>query len=219
MLKYILFDVDGTISDTSEGILNGFMYALPRLGLPVPDDKQALRPLIGPPLTRSLMERYGISREAAEEGLRLYREYYGPIGTTECFPYPGIPALLTELREAGVTLMTATSKAEPFTRAALAHLGLSDAFDFLGCADMANLRREKEDVIAHILAHFPDMNGDNTVMVGDRVYDIIGAHLHRLPVIFCTYGFARPGETEGQSPDYTVDSVAALRATLIHMIK
>ena len=189
MLKYLLFDVDGTVSDTSEGILNGVLFALEHIGLPVPADKNELRSLIGPPLPQSLMARYGVSEEVAMEGLRQYRVYYGPIGTKQCIPYPGIAELLRDLRAAGLTVMTATSKAEPFTRAALAHLGLGDAFDFLGCADMENIRREKEDVIAYIKAHFPDMNGENTVMVGDRVYDVIGAHLNGLPVIHCTYGF------------------------------
>lgn len=217
MLKYVLFDVDGTVSDTSEGILNGFMYALPRIGLPLPADKNDLRPMIGPPLPQSLMERYGISQELAMEGLRQYRVYYGPIGTKECIPYPGMPELLRELRAAGLCVITATSKAEPFTRAALTHLGLGDAFDFLGCADMENVRREKEDVIAYIKAHFPDMNGENTVMVGDRVYDVIGAHLNGLPVIHCTYGFAQPGETVGHTPEYTVDTVVQLRELLFSL--
>lgn len=217
MLKYVLFDIDGTISDTSEGILNGFMYALPRIGLPLPQDKNDLRPLIGPPLPQSLMAKYGISEELAMEGLRQYRVYYGPIGTKECFPYPGIPALLADLRAAGLCMITATSKAEPFTRKALEHLGLSDAFDFLGCADMENTRREKEDVIAYVMSHFPDMSGENTIMVGDRVYDMIGAHLNGLPVISCTYGFAQPGEWEEQNPEYTADSVAQLRDILFSL--
>lgn len=218
MLKYVLFDLDGTVADTSEGILNGYMYALPRIGLPVPVDKNELRPMIGPPLIRTLRERYGISEELAQEGLRQYRAYLGPIGAGECTAYPGIPALLQELREAGLTVITATSKAEPFTRATLGHLGLSDAFDYLGCADMEDRRREKEDVIAHIMTKFPDMNGENTVMVGDRVYDVIGAHLNGLPVILCTYGFAQPGETEGETPDHTADTVDKLREILLSMI-
>ncbi|MBO7176177.1 MAG: HAD hydrolase-like protein [Clostridia bacterium] len=217
MLKYVLFDLDGTVSDTSEGILNGYLYAWPRIGLPVPADKNDLRFIIGPPLPQSLMAHYGLSEELAMEGLRQYRSYYGPIGTKECIPYPGMPELLRELRAAGLTVMTATSKAEPFTRTALEHLGLSDAFDFLGCADMENTRVEKEDVIAYIREHFPDINGENTVMVGDRVYDVVGAHLHGLPVIHCTYGFVQPGELEGHEPDYTVHTVEELRALLISM--
>lgn len=174
--------------------------------------------MIGPPLPRSLMERYGVSEETAYEGLRQYRVYYGPIGSGECTVYPGIPALLAELRARGLRVITATSKAEPFTRATLAHLGLSDAFDFLGCADMENRRREKEDVIAHVKANFPDICAENTVMVGDRVYDVVGAHLNALPVILCTYGFAQPGELDAEVPDYSVSSVAELRALLLSLI-
>ncbi len=218
MLKYVLFDLDGTVADTSEGILNGYMYALPRIGLPVPADKNDLRPMIGPPLVRTLQELYGISEEVAREGLRLYREYLGPIGTKECAAYPGMPALLAELRARGIRVMTATSKTESFTRATLEHLGLSEAFDFLGCADIKDCRREKEDVIAYVREQFPDMNGENTIMVGDRVYDAIGARLNGLPVIWCTYGFAQPNEMEGEHPDYTADTVAELRELLISMI-
>lgn len=217
MLKYVLFDLDGTVSDTSEGILNGYLYAWPRIGLPLPADKNDLRPIIGPPLPQSLMAHYGISEELAMEGLRQYRAYYGPIGTKECIPYPGMPELLRELRAAGLTVITATSKAEPFTRAALEHLGLGDAFDFLGCADMENIRREKEDVIAYIREHFPDINGKNTIMVGDRVYDVIGAHIHGLSVIHCTYGFAQPSELEGNTPEYSVDTVEELKNLLFSL--
>ena len=218
MLKYVLFDVDGTISDTSEGILNGLMYALPHMGQPLPADKQELRPLIGPPLVRSFQDMYGVSEEVAREGLRQYRSYYGPIGTSECVAYPGIPALLAELRERGASVMTATSKAEPFARAALAHLGLTDAFDFLGCADLEDKRREKEDVIAHVRAHFPDMNASNTIMIGDRVYDVIGARLNDIPVVYCAWGYAQPGEMEDHAPDYTVHTVEELRALLLSML-
>lgn len=219
MLKYVLFDVDGTVSDTSEGILNGLMYALPRIGLPLPADKNDLRPMIGPPLVRSFQNFFGVSEEVAREGLRQYRDYYGPIGTKECVPYPGIPALLAELRERGLAVMTATSKAEPFARAALEHLSLTDAFDFMGCADLEDKRREKEDVIAYVRAHFPDMDASNTVMIGDRVYDVIGAHLNSLPVVYCAWGYAQPGELEGHAPDYTVHTVEELRRLLISMIQ
>ena len=215
MLKYVLFDVDGTISDTSEGILNGILYALPRIGLPQPADKNDLRPMIGPPLVRSFQNQFGVSEEVAREGLRQYRAYYGPIGTSECVAYPGIPALLAELRERGFSVMTATSKAELFARAALAHLGLTDAFDFLGCADLEDKRREKEDVIAYVREHFPDMDASNTVMIGDRVYDVIGARMNGIPVIWCAWGYAQPGEMDGYVPDYTVETVAELRELLI----
>ena len=219
MLKYVLFDVDGTISDTSEGILNGLMYALPRIGLPVPADKQELRYLIGPPLVRAFQKIYGVSEEVAQEGLRQYRSYYGPIGTSECVAYPGIPALLSELRERGLLVMTATSKVELFARAALDHLGLTDAFDFLGCADMEDKRREKEDVIAYVRAKFPDMDASNTVMIGDRIYDVIGAEMNSIPVIHCAWGYAQPGELEGHEPDYTVQTVEELRTLLLSMIQ
>ena len=218
MLKYVLFDLDGTVADTSEGILNGYMYALPRIGLPVPADKNELRPMIGPPLVRTLQERYGISEELAQEGLRQYRAYLGPIGSKECCAYPGIPALLCELREKGLTVMTATSKAEPFTRSTLEHLGLPEAFDYLGCADMGSLRREKEDVIAYIMTQFPDMNGENTVMVGDRVYDVIGARINGLPVVWCEWGLAQPGEMGNETPNHTAQTVAELRTILLSMM-
>ena len=117
MLKYVLFDVDGTISDTSEGILNGLMYALPRIGLPVPADKQELRYLIGPPLVRAFQKIYGVSEEVAQEGLRQYRSYYGPIGTSECVAYPGIPALLSELRERGLSRANAMAHVRVFSAA------------------------------------------------------------------------------------------------------
>ncbi len=219
MLKYVLFDVDGTISDTSEGILNGLMYALPRIGLPLPADKQDLRPMIGPPLVSSFQKLYGVSEEVARESLRQYRAYYGPIGTKECVAYPGIPALLAELRERGLSVMTATSKAEPFARAALEYLHLTDAFDFMGCADLEDKRREKEEVIAYVRAHFPDMDASNTVMIGDRVYDVIGARLNDIPVILCAWGYAQPGEMEGHEPDYTVTTVEELRELLLSMIR
>lgn len=215
MLKYILFDLDGTIADTSEGILNGYLYCMPRIGLPVPADKNELRPMIGPPLSRVLQERYGVSREVGEEGFRLFREYLGLRGTKECEVYPGMPALLRELREHDLRVMIATSKSTVYARATLEHLGLLDAFEFLGCADPVTGRREKEDVIAYVREHFPDICAENTVMVGDRVYDVIGARLNGLPVIWCSFGLAQPGEMGDEIPDYTARTVAELREILI----
>lgn len=217
MLKYVLFDLDGTLSDTSEGILNGFMYMLEKLGLPLPADKQELRPMLGPPIPRSLVERYGTSREVAEEGLRLYRVYYGPIGTRECCVFPGIPELLGTLHARGIKVVTATSKAEPFARSVLEHLGIAEYIDFFGCADMGMLRREKEDVLAYVMEQLPDLRPENAIMVGDREFDVIGARTVGLRCIACTYGYASPGELEAQKPDYTVDTVAQLQKLLISL--
>ena len=133
--QYVLFDLDGTLTDSQEGIINSVIYALDYYGIPV-EDRNTLRVFVGPPLVDSMMRYYGFDREKAMEAVMKYREYFSTKGLFENSVYPGIEALLQRLKERGYTLMVATSKPEKFTLTILEHFGLLPYFDFVGSATM-----------------------------------------------------------------------------------
>lgn len=215
MLRHVLFDLDGTLTDPATGITNSIMYAMPRFGLTPPADRRELYHFIGPPLRDNMIRTFGLSYEDGERMLAAYREYFSTKGLLENEVYEGIPHLLKTLCERGVQVHLATSKPEKFARQIIEHFGLLPYFTFIGAADMEGVLHTKRDVIAHVLANVPDITPENAVMVGDRDVDITGAHACGLRCIACTYGYASPGELEAQKPDYTVDTVAQLQKLLI----
>ena len=174
MRQYILFDLDGTLTDPGPGITNSVAYALERFSI-FPATREELFPYIGPPLTWSFQQYHGLTPQQAEEALGYYRERFAVKGLFENAVYPGIPAMLERLRRAGATLLIATSKPEEFTLRILEHFGLSGYFDFVGGNTLDEKRPTKEAVISYIKENYPAISSENAVMVGDRKYDVIGA--------------------------------------------
>ena len=208
----ILFDLDGTLTDPKEGITAAFAYALRRFGIEA--DPDSLTSVIGPPLKDSFMDLYGFSEERAIEAIREYRVYFSQRGWAENIPYPGIDALLAELKREGRELILATSKPELFTRRIMDHFGLSPYFAHICAAPMDESDGgKKENVIAAALRLASDPAG--AVMVGDRSYDIIGAHKNAIPAIGVLYGYGSREELEKAGADRTADSVASL-GELLH---
>ena len=185
MNKTILFDLDGTITDSGEGIINCVIYALERFGLPVPE-RDKLRYFVGPPLHESFVKQ-GVPADRAEEAVAVYRERYVPIGMFENTPYPGIRELLEALKESGCTLYVASSKPEWMCVEILKHFNLDRYFDQICGATMDTSRTCKEDVIAYLIAQ----NGktDNMIMVGDTKYDVIGSKFHGIPCVGVSWGY------------------------------
>lgn len=168
----VLFDLDGTLADNSEGIRNGFKYALEKLGRPesrLPDD------FIGPPLRDTFRGFYGMDEAQTEEAVRLYREYYKPKGIYECVVYPGVQEMLEKLKRAGAGIYLATSKPRVFAEVVLDHTGIMRYFDAVVGAELDGRLGEKPEVIRHILDHLLPQGGLPTVMVGDRWHDAKGA--------------------------------------------
>lgn len=193
MADYILFDFDGTVFDTAEGVEKSVQYALSKFGIEAELDD--LLCFCGPPLTDMFSQKYGMSTEQAELALAYYRERYKPIGWKECRPFDGMEELLRKLGAAGKTLAVATSKPEFFTNSILESYGMSDCFDFVGGSLFDGTRSKKWEVIDYVLAHY-GISPDEAVMVGDRMYDVIGAKKCGVPCVGVRFGYAEPGELE-----------------------
>lgn len=217
MYKYIFFDLDGTITDSTEGITKSISYALINLGYKVPPVEE-LYVFIGPPLKDSFIKYFNMEEETAKEAVRLYRERYSDVGKYECTPYEGIPALFKALKEDGRKLLIASSKPTEFVIDILKHFNMYEYFDVISGADMAGLRGEKEDVIREALRqiNITDDNKKEVVMIGDRHYDINGAKLFGLDSIGVQYGFAEtPTELAEAGATYVVNTVGELSDLLL----
>jgi len=185
--KTILFDLDGTLTDSGEGIINCVIYALERFGLPIPP-REALRYFVGPPLHESFI-RFGVPAEEAENAIKLYRSRYIPIGAYENTPYPGIRELLERLKSDGHKLYVATSKPEAMSIKILEHFDLAKYFTIICGATMDTSRSSKEAVIAYLLEQTG--HADETVMVGDTAFDVIGAKAHNIPTVGVAWGYGK----------------------------
>lgn len=184
MRKGILFDLDGTLTDSGEGIINCAIVALQHFGLPIPS-REELRIFVGPPLGETFV-RFGVPEERVQEAIDVYRSRYIPIGKYENTPYPGIRELLEKLRSDGFLLYVATSKPEQTSVDILEHFDLAKYFDKICGASMDLSRSSKEAVIAYLLKAAP---ADSLIMVGDTKFDVIGAAAHGIPTIGVSWGY------------------------------
>ncbi len=212
--KYLLFDLDGTLTDPGEGITNSVMYALDKFGITI-KDRRELYPYIGPPLTDSFMRYHGLSPAQAEEALAHYRTYFGDRGMFENVPYDGIAALLESLQRKGYTLLIATSKPEEFTIQILQHFSLDKYFAFVAGNTLDESRPTKASVIAYLRERYPEICAKNAVMIGDRKYDIEGARQNSLPSIGVLYGYGSHEELETAG----ATAIAADLAELLSVIE
>lgn len=183
--KVILFDLDGTLTDSGEGIINCAALALKHFGLPIPD-RETMRVFVGPPLHETFV-KFGVPEDKTEEAIAVYRSRYIPIGKFENTPYDGIREMLEKLVAHGHKLFVATSKPETTSVEILEHFDLAKYFTQICGATSDRSRSSKEAVIAYLL----EQNGttDNMIMVGDTVYDIVGAAAHGIPAIGVSWGF------------------------------
>jgi len=202
MKKTILFDLDGTLTDSGEGIINCAIMALEHFGCPIPT-REELRVFVGPPLHESFIN-HGVPADQAEEAIRIYRSRYIPIGAYENTPYPGIRELLEALKKEGHTLYVATSKPEEMSIKILQHFDLAKYFDMICGATMDISRSSKEAVIEYLL--HKNGRADNMVMVGDTKFDVLGARMHGIPTIGVSWGY-------GTVEDMTQAGAAAIAYT------
>lgn len=190
--KTILFDLDGTLTDSGEGIINCASLALKAFGLPVPD-RDTMRVFVGPPLHETFV-KFGVPAEKADEAVAVYRSRYIPIGKYENTPYPGIRELLEQLRSDGHKLYVATSKPEEMSVDILEHFDLAKYFTCICGATMDRSRSTKEAVIAYLLNRCG--GAENAVMVGDTAFDVIGAKQHGIPTIGVSWGYGQVSDME-----------------------
>ena len=185
MNKTILFDLDGTLTDSGEGIINCAILALEHFGLPIPD-RETLRVFVGPPLHETFI-KFGVPADKADEAVAVYRSRYVPIGMFENAPYPGIRELLDALKKQGHKLYVATSKPEWMAQEILKKFQLDSYFDLICGATMDTSRTEKSQVIAYLLGLTG--NAENAIMVGDTKFDVIGAAAHNIPTVGVSWGY------------------------------
>lgn len=212
--ELILFDFDGTIVDTGEGITKGVAYALSGFGIEV-TNLSALHAFIGPPLKDSFQEFYNFSDEEVVRATAAYREYYKADGMRQCRPYDGVEVLLRRLREAGKLVLLATSKPQHFAELILKNFDLLQYFDYVAGSTLDEKRTDKAEVIAYALEQYPNMPRERMLMVGDRKYDILGAKTEGLRSVGVLYGFGSRAEFEEAGADYIAADMVELEALLL----
>lgn len=212
--KYMLFDLDGTLTDPQEGITNSVAYALEQYGIHV-EDRSSLNKFIGPPLKDSFMEYYGFAEDRAEEAVWKYREYFNEDGIFENKVYPGIPQMLQRLNDQGKILIVATSKPTVYAKRILERFELSQYFADVQGSEMDGRRTKKEEVISYALEQNQITDNEQAVMIGDREHDIIGAKKCGLDSIGVLFGYGSREELEGCGAGQIVDTVKMLEDLLI----
>lgn len=207
---YLLFDLDGTLTDPGEGITNSVAYALRKQGIEVTDKKE-LYCFIGPPLSESFSRFYGFSMEESLKCVEYYREYYRDKGIFENLLYEGIPELLADLKAQGKIILLATSKPELFAKQILDHFDLTRYFDHICGASMDESRNKKAAVIEYALETAKIKDRTRAVMIGDREQDINGAGLNGLDSIGVLFGYGDRPELEWAGATYIAESVEDIK--------
>ncbi len=210
--KYILFDLDGTLTDPAVGITTSVAYALEKFGIKV-DDISTLNHFIGPPLLDSFMEDYGFTEDQAKNAIEYYRERFRVKGLYENIVYDGILGMLKELKKSGKELILATSKPEPFAKEIMQHFGLDKYFLFIAGSNFDGTRTAKSEVIEYALENAGVIDKPSCIMIGDRKHDIAGAKKTSLDSIGVLYGYGSREELESAGATYiaeTVDDITKL---------
>lgn len=212
MYHYVLFDLDGTLTDPKEGICKSVQYALHAQNIEEPDlDK--LEPFIGPPLQKSFQEFYGMDEEHAKAAVEKYRERFGKTGIYENELYPGMKEFLVSLRKKGVHLAVASSKPEEFVEKILKHFEIRQYFQVVTGSEKDGRRSEKSEVIEETfsrLFHERKIPADDILMVGDRKFDVEGARHFGLKCAGVTYGYGGEQELREAGASYITDNLEEL---------
>jgi len=211
----VLFDLDGTLTESGQGVANGVLHALAAFDLPAPSE-QELRKYLGPPLWVSFDEFAGLKGDDIELAVKIYREYYHDKGRFENAVYQGIPELLTDLANQNVRLAVATSKVDHSAVSILDHFNLSSHFEVIAGSDELGVSRgTKAKVIAHALAQLHIDSPAGVVMIGDREHDIHGASEHGLENIGVLWGYGDVAELTAAGAGYITETVTDLRNLLL----
>ena len=213
-LKYdaYLFDFDGTVADTGEGIRNSVAYSLEKMGRPVPE-KAVLDRFVGPPLQDSYIGYCGLTDEEADRAIAFYRERYVDIGLYESELYPGIAALLEALHRAGAYVALASVKPQFMVERLAAHIGVAKYLSAIVGPGLGRHSADKKDLLLRAMPE--GMDPSRVCMVGDRLFDIEAAKALGMTAIGADYGYSVPGELAAAGADAVYDSVEALTRALL----
>lgn len=204
--KAIFFDLDGTLTDSGEGIINCAALALEHFGLPVPS-REEMRVFVGPPLDQTFI-KFGVPADKTDEAIDVFRSRYIPIGKFENHPYPGIHEALKILKTQGHRLFVATSKPEETALEVLEKFELTEYFEQICGATMDNSRCHKADVIAYLQGQVGDIS--KAIMVGDTKFDVLGAAAHGIPTIGVAWGYGEVKDMQAAGAArivYTMDEL------------
>jgi phosphoglycolate phosphatase len=211
--NHILFDLDGTLTDSAEGVTRSVQYALQMYGIEA--SLEELKSFVGPPLHWSFENSYGFSKAKAFQAVEYYREYYREKGIFENKLYPDITTMLDALSKSGASLYVATSKPTVFALQVLQHFNIDSYFATIAGSNLDGTRVDKSEVIDFVLTNNGDIDKNRAVMVGDRKHDIIGARTCGLHSIAVTYGYGSPTELTAAEPTFIINSVEELSDFLL----
>lgn len=210
----LLFDLDGTLTDPKEGILNSVHYALKKKNI-VENHPEELLSFIGPPLHLSFKNRYHLTDEKAFEIVSVFREYFAVKGIFENTLYSGIFELLQELKRQKKTIALATAKPTHFAKQVIEHFKIAPFIDYIAGANTDGSRTDKKEIVAYakeITGNKPDAE---YLMIGDREYDIMGAHFNNVETCWVTYGYGVEAIVVKENPKYICHTVADLSDLLL----
>ena len=208
-MKAILFDLDGTLIDSSEGITRSAQYALAHYGIDEPDLKKIYF-FIGPPLMNTFMNHYGFSKEKAVEAVAVYRERYQDTGIFECSLYPGVKECIEELKKRGYMIGMASSKPEASCKRILEHFGILELFDDVVGATFDGKIDTKEEVLNEVMRRWSDIPREEMCLIGDTMFDIEGANQVGVPSIAVSFGFGNVDEMLKAGAKTVVDDLRKL---------
>lgn len=206
--KAIFFDLDGTLTDSGEGIINCAILGLEHFGLPIPS-REEMRVFVGPPLDQTFI-KFGVPEEKAREAIAVFRSRYVVTGKFENYPYPGIAQALQTLKSQGHRLFVATSKPEVTALEVLEKFELTQYFEQIVGATLDGSRSHKADVIAYLLGKLSDV--PSIMMVGDTAFDVTGAAAHGIPTIGVSWGY-------GKVEDMVEAGAAAIAHTMDELVE
>jgi phosphoglycolate phosphatase len=194
----LLFDLDGTLTDSQEGILNCIRFATEKMGFEMPEDTQRF---LGPPLYQSFAEFLGMNEEQVNEAVRIFRERYSTVGLFENRVYDGIPEMLQRLKDGGMRLMVATSKPQAYAVRILEKFGLLPCIEIIGGAGLDGTRNYKHEVIEYVFAESGISDRSGVLMIGDRKQDVLGAHKTGLKCMGVLWGYGSYEELHDAGAD------------------
>lgn len=210
----ILFDLDGTLTDSGEGIMNSVEYALKKYGIKV-EDRSQLQAFVGPPLAAQFSKFCGFSEEEGHRAVQVYREYYQVKGIFENRVYDGIPEVLEKLKNKGYQIAMATSKPEKYAKIIAEHYDFAKYFDVIAGSLMEGGRENKADVIEYALKQCGVTDRESVLMVGDRNYDIIGAKKTGTYSMGVLYGYGNREELEMAGADFIAETPKDIAKMLV----
>ncbi|WP_019411813.1 HAD family hydrolase [Pseudomonas psychrophila] len=204
----VLFDLDGTLTDPREGITRSIQYGLSKMGIDEPDLSK-LEHFIGPPLLQAFMEFYSFSEAQAWEAVGYYRERFSVTGLYENHVFDGVTPLLEELVGQGRQLYIATSKPQIYAREIARHFDFAKHFNVIYGSELDGTRTNKIELIAHLMAE-QGLDPAQTLMIGDRKHDLIGARQNGLDAAAVGYGFGSFEELNSHTPAYHFETLVQL---------